>query len=109
MVSEEYLALLDEMKNMHKTKNAGYSGIGDDSWANFRNAELFGVSPFNGCMVRMSDKYTRIANLVQNPKLDEVGESITDTLLDLASYALIGICLYREEERKLKEKKKIYD
>lgn len=100
MVSKEYLKLLDEMKQMHEQKNAGYSGESADSWSNFRKSELFGVTPFEGCMVRLSDKFTRIANLSRNPKLDMVGEKITDTLMDLASYALIGICLYNEQEKK---------
>ena len=100
MVSKEYLKLLDEMKQMHEQKNAGYSGESSDSWSNFRKSELFGVTPFEGCMVRLSDKFTRVANLSRNPKLDMVGEKITDTLMDLASYALIGICLYNEQEKK---------
>lgn len=100
MVSKKYLNLLDEMKKMHGEKNAGYSGKDTDPWSNFRKAELFGVTPFEGCMVRLSDKFTRVANLSKNPELDEVGEKITDTLMDLASYALIGICLYNEQEKK---------
>lgn len=94
-----YLALLDEMKELHIRKNAGYSGESLDRWANFRMSEGFGVSAFLGCLVRMSDKFIRITNLVKNPKNEMVGESIIDTLKDLAAYALIAICLYEEEEK----------
>ena len=94
----KYLQLLEEMKDLHIKKNAGYSGDNLDRWANFRMAENFGVSSFLGCMVRMSDKFIRIQNLVKNPKNEMVGESIKDTLLDLASYALIAYCLLTEEE-----------
>ena len=96
----KYLQLLEEMKDLHIKKNAGYSGDNLDRWANFRMAENFGVSSFLGCMVRMSDKFIRIQNLVKNPKNEMVGESIKDTLLDLASYALIAYCLLTEEEEK---------
>ena len=95
-----YLQLLDEMKELHIKKNAGYSGNSRDRWANFRMAENFGVSAFLGCLVRMSDKFIRIQNLVKNPNNEMVGESIKDTLLDLASYALIAYCLLTEQEEK---------
>lgn len=93
-----YLVLLDEMKELHIKKNAGYSGDSRDRWANFRMAENFGVSAFLGCLIRMSDKFIRIQNLVKNPNNEMVGESIKDTLKDLASYALIAYCLLEEQE-----------
>lgn len=93
-----YLKLLEEMKYLHITKNAGYSGDSLDRWANFRLSEKFGVSAFIGCLVRMGDKFIRIQNLVKNPKNEMVGESIRDTLLDLASYSLIAYCLLIEED-----------
>lgn len=95
-----YLKLLDEMRELHLKKNAGYSGDSVDRWANFRMAENFGVTAFLGCLVRMSDKFIRVQNLVKNPKNEMVGEAIEDTLLDLASYALIAICLRRENVNK---------
>ena len=97
--SERFLELLNELEDMHCRKNASYSGIETkDPWRNFRYSELFGISPLKGCLVRMSDKYIRISNLVRNEKNEQVGENIKDTLLDLASYALIAYCLYEEEE-----------
>ena len=95
-----YLKLLDEMLELHIKKNAGYSGDSPDRWANFRLAEAFGVSTFLGVMVRMSDKWIRITNLIKNPPFDQVEESIDDTLFDLAAYALIAICIRREKRGK---------
>lgn len=101
MADKRYLELLEEMKDLHIRKNAGYSGKDNpDAWANFRMAEAFGVSPFKGCLVRMSDKYIRVTNLVKNPANDMVNENVKDTLFDLAAYALIAICLLEEEETK---------
>ena len=91
-----YLKLLDEMKELHVKKNKGYSGDSEDRWANFRLSEQFGVPAYLGALVRMSDKWIRITNLIKNPDFDQVGESITDTLMDLAAYCLIVICLLRE-------------
>ena len=100
MPSIRYLELLDQMKELHVKKNAGYSGKDNpDAWANFRMAESFGVSAFKGCLVRMSDKYIRVTNLVKNPLNEQVGENLKDTLFDLAAYALISICLLEEQEK----------
>lgn len=96
MASERYLQLLDEMKELHIRKNAGYAGDSPDPWANFRLSEAIGISPFKGILVRMSDKWIRITNLVKNPNNEKVGESIKDTLFDLAAYALIAIAVLEE-------------
>lgn len=98
MASQRYLDLLDEMKDLHIRKNAGYAGDSPDPWANFRMSEAFGVSSFLGVLVRMSDKYIRITNLVKSPKNEKVGENIKDTLFDLAAYALIAIAILEEED-----------
>jgi hypothetical protein len=97
MISQEFLSLLDEAKQLHTAKNAGYSGIDNpDPWANFRLCEDFGVPAHIGCMIRMSDKWKRIINLLNNPQNEQVGEAIRDTLMDLSIYSLIMICLLKE-------------
>ena len=100
MASQRYMEMLDEMKDLHIRKNSGYAGRDNpDAWANFRMSEAFGISAFKGTLVRMSDKWIRIVNLVRNPKNEMVGESIKDTLKDLAAYALIACCLLEEREK----------
>lgn len=95
----DFLAEVDRMVATHKAKAAGYSGQDEpDTWANFREAEAWGLTPLQGCLVRMGDKYRRVQNLRRNPDNDRVGESIKDTLRDLANYAIIAVCLLREEE-----------
>ena len=104
MASKRYLELLEEMKGLHIRKNNGYAGEGNpDAWANFRMSEQFGVSSFKGCLVRLSDKYIRVTNLVKNPLNDQVGENVKDTLFDLAAYSLIAICLLEEGEARFSE------
>jgi hypothetical protein len=49
-------------------------------------------------ITRMSDKYIRVTNLVRKPENEQVGENIKDTLMDLAAYALIAVCLLEEQE-----------
>lgn len=99
MASVRYLKLLEEMADLHVRKNSGYAGMDNpDPWANFRMSDQFGVSPFLGCLVRMSDKYIRVTNLIKNAENEQVGENIKDTLKDLAAYALIAICILEEQE-----------
>jgi hypothetical protein len=75
---------------LHAAKNAGYAGDNKDPWINFRSSTKFGVSHVQGVLVRMSDKYARTQSLRSNPDNDQVGESLLDTVSDLAAYALIA-------------------
>jgi hypothetical protein len=96
------MVLLDEMKTIHTKKNGAYSGVDNpDAFANFRMCESFGVSAFLGCLVRMSDKFIRITNIVKNKKNDTVpDENLKDTFMDLAVYSVIAVCLLEESENK---------
>lgn len=90
-----------EAAELHIRKNAGYAGAKNpDPWANFRLCEELGVPAWLGCLVRMSDKFIRVQNLLDNPDNERVGESIADTLADLGAYALIAVCLIEERGRK---------
>jgi hypothetical protein len=93
---QRYLDLLDAMRRLHIDKAAGYGEPGQ-AWSNFHEAEKWGITALDGCLVRMGDKYRRPQNLRRNPDADRVGESFTDTLFDLAAYALIAIRLSEEE------------
>jgi hypothetical protein len=95
----QYEAFVREMLDTFQRKNAGYAP-NDDPWSNFRLAELAGVTPFQGVLVRMSDKFIRVMNLSRDPSRERVGESVMDTLADLAVYAQIARCIYLEEIEK---------
>jgi hypothetical protein len=86
------------MADLHARKSAGYSGASNpDPWANFRRAEQLGVRASTGALIRLLDKVSRVETLMRSPDSEQVGESIEDTLIDLAAYSLIVICLRREE------------
>lgn len=42
-------------------------------------------------VTRISDKYNRLVSLATNPGIDDLGESIDDTLRDLASYCIMTL------------------
>jgi hypothetical protein len=101
--TEDYQKFFEDIIVLHTNKNAGYAGLGaTDPWANFRQAEWYGVSPFVGCMIRMGDKLIRISNLYKNPECDKVNESIKDAMYDLGVYCFIAICLWEEENQVIK-------
>lgn len=52
-----------------------------------RTRELF---PDSIC-IRLSDKLNRIIQLTKHPESQKVNESIEDTLMDLANYALLEL------------------
>lgn len=97
--SQDYIDLLDRMKQLHKDKNAGYAGDSEDPWVNLRECESFNIPMLHGVITRMCDKWMRFQNLWTNPDNDRVGESIIDTLEDLGSYAFILSLLLRDQQK----------
>jgi hypothetical protein len=96
--SQAYFDLLDQMKALHASKSRDY-GSEHDPLANIRNGALFvGIEPWKGAMVRLSDKVTRLATFNRTGTLTH--EGVEDNLMDLASYALLALLLYREENGK---------
>jgi hypothetical protein len=89
-----YLRLLDEMRALHERKAADY-GRDADPFANCRASAEFGIPAWVGVMVRANDKVHRVKSMILNGRL--ANESVDDSLLDLAAYALIALTLLREE------------
>ena len=94
--SQEFFDLCDKLKEMHAKKSSDY-GSATDPLANIRNgADFVGIDHWKSAMVRLSDKVTRLATFNRTGSLHY--EGVEDTLLDLASYALLSLLLYREDQ-----------
>ena len=39
-ISKRFISLLDEIKDIHERKNAGYAGNNEDPFINFKNSKL---------------------------------------------------------------------
>lgn len=93
MTNPAFDALIAEIKALHDSKNHDYAPEGDPL-ANFRRSARFGVEPFKGVLVRLSDKWSRIEQLSsgKSPK----NESLRDSLIDSAVYSLIAVMLLEE-------------
>jgi hypothetical protein len=78
------------MLSVAKAKNADYAGASADPFGNFSRVETLGIcSTEVGFLTRMTDKLCRIASFVKQGNLQVKDESVQDTLLDLANYALL--------------------
>ena len=86
---DEFERITAEMLETHKKKSAAYG------------ANAIGSTGFYGIVVRMSDKVQRLLNLsaLEDKYKNEATweESVEDTLLDLASYAIIGVIWLRNK------------
>lgn len=89
-----FTAILDEIADLHDRKQQDY-GRETDPYANVRASEDFGISGWIGTVIRANDKMRRLQKFAQTETL--VNESVEDSLLDLATYAIIALDLYRQE------------
>jgi hypothetical protein len=82
---DDMQAILDELAIIMVKKHRDYGPM------NIAGAP---GGPMNGLRVRMYDKLARLNNLVDTGDTPNY-ESIEDTLLDLANYAIIGLLVQR--------------
>lgn len=80
--SYAHSALCTELSATYRKKNAAYGGSFQKAYQKY--------GPITA-LTRMSDKWSRIESLMMNPSLDDNGESLKDSLLDLANYCLMTV------------------
>lgn len=104
MRNPKFKEILDKMLEIHEAKNHDYAGDGGDPYKNFRECEDIYVEgnpipAWTGILVRIGDKWSRIKNLTKfEPAVK--GESIKDTLLDMANYSVLALIVLEELEEK---------
>lgn len=79
---ERHMEICKELNNLYKCKNHDY---GDSFHQSFIEEGLATAR------IRLGDKFYRFKNLSKQMDQQAVNESIKDTLLDLANYAIITI------------------
>lgn len=94
-----FYELLKQMADLHAHKNHDYAG-NEDPLANFRMCEAQGLQPWQGIVVRLGDKFSRLQTFARQGTLAVKSESITDTLMDLAVYSLLAILCYEDSQHK---------
>lgn len=90
----EFEAVTEEVLEMHRRKGADY-GTKEDFFANVSASAQWGIPPWVGAMMRVNDKVVRLQAAARGSTLRN--EGIEDSLLDIATYAIIALCLFRRE------------
>ena len=80
--TEKHKILCDELHKTYIQKNKAY---GDSFSRTYKSLGLMSA------VTRISDKYNRLVNLAKNDSVDSGDESIRDTLMDMANYALMTV------------------
>lgn len=94
--TDRFVEALEEIKALHLRKTLDY-GQDDDALSNIRSSsDVINVSPWAGCILRISDKMHRLRAYFRRGRVEFDG--IDDTLLDIAAYAIIALVLHREEK-----------
>ncbi len=93
MTNTEFEAILDEMRELSRRKQADY-GRESDPFANVSASEEFGIPPWVGALVRAQDKMRRLQAAARGSQL--ANEGVEDSLIDLANYAVIALGLFRD-------------
>ena len=88
---DNFRKVADALCYLYEAKNKAY---GDSFGSTYQKLGIISA------VTRISDKYNRLCNLATNPDIDNLGESIEDTLKDLAAYAIMTLMEYRESKAK---------
>ena len=105
---QEKTLFLDSLEGTFKScldtamrKNNDYAGCDSDPLKNFKLVENLGITSLeNGILVRLCDKMSRIANLLDGRTPSVKDESIMDTLMDAIVYEAILIYYLQRKGRK---------
>ena len=74
--------IAEEQIEMYAKKNKAYGNSFGETY------DKLGII---SAVTRISDKYNRLVNLATNENIDNLGESIEDTLRDLSNYCIMTI------------------
>jgi hypothetical protein len=93
-----------------RKKNNDYA-TNEDALSNFKIIQNIGVVDDykSGILMRMTDKFARITNILKKGKADVMDETVEDTLADLCNYAAILRAALEDEKRINDPAKKAYE
>ena len=98
-LAEEYQNIQEEMYEMFARKHMDYGLNNIALGGNLGNQEDKKLS-LTGLCIRLTDKISRLKNLLLNGKNYVKGESMEDTFIDIANYGIIGLLVGRDKWKK---------
>lgn len=79
---DRFREIAKELGDLYEKKNLAYGNS---------FSETYNKLGIISAVTRISDKYNRLCNLATNPDIDNLGESLEDTLRDMASYCIMTV------------------
>jgi len=98
-LSEEFKRISEEMYEMFARKHMDYGLNNIALGGDLTNAEDKKFS-LTGLAIRLTDKISRLKNLLINGKNYVKGEGMEDTFIDIANYGIIGLLVGRDKWKK---------
>ena len=99
-LSEEFKQITMEMYEMFAAKHMDYGlnniALGGDI-INNKDDKKFSLT---GLCIRLTDKISRLKNLLVNGRSFVKGEGMEDTFIDIANYGIIGLLVGRNKWKK---------
>ena len=79
---EQFKKIANDISELYEAKDRCYNNSFGETY------EKLGII---SAVTRISDKYNRLCNLAVNKDIDNLGESLEDTLKDMAAYCIMTI------------------
>ena len=98
-LSEEYKRISEEMYEMFARKHMDY-GLNNIALGGDLTDESDKKFSLTGLCIRLTDKISRLKNLLSNGKNYVKGEGMEDTFIDIANYGIIGLLVGRDKWKK---------
>ena len=98
-LADEFKTIQSEMYEMFARKHLDY-GLNNIALGGDLTDEADKKFSLTGLCIRLTDKISRLKNLLSNGKNYVKGESMEDTFIDIANYGIIGLLVARDKWKK---------
>ena len=98
-LSQEFKKIQKEMYRMFAAKHMDY-GLQNISLGGDLTKENDKKFSLTGLAIRLTDKISRLRNLLTNGRNFVKGEGMEDTFIDIANYGIIGMLVGRDKWKK---------
>ena len=99
-LAEEFKNIQEEMYEMFARKHMDYGLNNIALGGDILNSEDDKKFSLTGLAIRLTDKISRLKNLLINGRSFVKGEGMEDTFIDIANYGIIGLLVGRDKWKK---------
>ena len=99
-LSNEFIKIQDEMYEMFARKHMDYGLNNITLGGDILNSKEDKKFSLTGLCIRLTDKISRLKNLLINGRSFVQGEGMEDTFIDIANYGIIGLLVGRDKWKK---------